>query len=162
MQLPASARRPGNGDDSLIPLINVVFLMLVFFMIAGKITATDLFKVQPPTAQVERAAPLEALVILIDADGRIAVDGVETPADQLATRLETLVAPAPAAEPATAAAPAATAAAPTSSAAAPSRKVAIKADGGLKASQLNDVLDALRAAGVANAELFTVRGGPAS
>lgn len=160
MQLPASARRPGNGDDSLIPLINVVFLMLVFFMIAGKITATDLFKVQPPTAQVERAAPPEALVILIDADGRIAVDGVETPADQLAARLEALVAPARAAEPATA--PAATAAAPTSAAAAPSRKVAIKADGGLKASQLNDVLDALRAAGVANAELFTVRGGPAS
>lgn len=46
-------------DDNMIPLINVVFLMLIFFMIAGQIEKADPINVLPPssinnTQQVEK------------------------------------------------------------------------------------------------------------
>lgn len=34
-------RKAKSLDDNLIPLINVVFLMLIFFLIAGQITASE-------------------------------------------------------------------------------------------------------------------------
>lgn len=37
-----------NSDDNLVPLINVVFLMLIFFMVAGQIRASDAVPIMPP------------------------------------------------------------------------------------------------------------------
>ena len=35
---PRSGR---SEDDRILPLINVVFLLLIFFMLAGKLSASD-------------------------------------------------------------------------------------------------------------------------
>ncbi|MAZ88646.1 MAG: hypothetical protein CL693_13480 [Cellvibrionaceae bacterium] len=40
-------QRPGSDDSNMIPLINIVFLMLIFFMVAGKIAARDAADFEP-------------------------------------------------------------------------------------------------------------------
>ncbi len=52
-----------STDDNLVPLINVVFLMLIFFMIAGQIRASDAVSIMPPdslsdTKQTESPAKI--------------------------------------------------------------------------------------------------------
>ena len=45
-----STRRAGSGldDERLLPLINVVFLLLVYFMLAGALSSPAAFRVDPP------------------------------------------------------------------------------------------------------------------
>lgn len=65
---------PRKQRDSTIPLINVVFLMLVFFLIAGTVAAPldpDLSLVQ--TRDLEGRDPPDALVL--HADGRLTFRG---------------------------------------------------------------------------------------
>ncbi len=44
------AQRDADSDNSVIPLINVVFLMLIFFMVAGQIQKSDPIQVTPPNS----------------------------------------------------------------------------------------------------------------
>lgn len=77
---------PRKQRDSTIPLINVVFLMLVFFLIAGTVAAPldpDLSLVQ--TRDLEGRDPPDALVL--HADGRLTFRGqAVTPEDYLAVQ----------------------------------------------------------------------------
>lgn len=53
MKLSSRYRRQGkqgNSDDSVLPLINVVFLLLIFFMIAGQINQFEPIKLTPPVS----------------------------------------------------------------------------------------------------------------
>jgi len=76
MKLSAHRRhRPStNTDDAVLPLINIVFLLLIFFMVAGRIVPTDPFQVTPPTADGGQVDRDKTIVILLGADGRLAVD----------------------------------------------------------------------------------------
>ncbi|OUR74404.1 hypothetical protein A9Q78_00750 [Methylophaga sp. 41_12_T18] len=64
-----------NTDDNMIPLINVVFLMLIFFMVAGQITAADGVKVAPPISVSDSQTNNEQLKVVIAEDGRVFIDG---------------------------------------------------------------------------------------
>lgn len=54
-----------SDDDNLVPLINVVFLMLVFFMVAGQIKKADPIKVNPPTSINETRAKTDPNVVIV-------------------------------------------------------------------------------------------------
>jgi biopolymer transport protein ExbD len=59
-----------TAQDSLLPMINVVFLLLVFFLISARMTPPEPFPVIPPQAQAQEEA--QGLFTLhIGADGRI-------------------------------------------------------------------------------------------
>ena len=58
-----NTHRKDNGDDALIPLINIVFLMLIFFMVAGQISKSDAAFVSPPESISEAYVDDEALQI---------------------------------------------------------------------------------------------------
>ena len=45
--------RPRNEDERILPLINVVFLLLIFFMLAGRLSASDPFQVEPPRSSAD-------------------------------------------------------------------------------------------------------------
>lgn len=63
---------PANtGDDHLIPLINVVFLMLIFFMLAGQIRASNGLPFMPPEVALPQAEVNARLVLLLTADNRM-------------------------------------------------------------------------------------------
>lgn len=81
------------GDDQLIPLINVVFLMLIFFMVAGHITRQNPIKLDPPQSINEtHNDPDNQVEVSRTADGKLylGADPVtsETLGEQLKQRFE--------------------------------------------------------------------------
>ena len=72
-------RRTGRGEAAveLTPLIDVVFLLLIFFMVSTTFREESVLAVELPEAD---GAPVEtvdaAIVVRIDADGAVAVDDV--------------------------------------------------------------------------------------
>ncbi|MGQ9658670.1 MAG: ExbD/TolR family protein [Thermochromatium sp.] len=130
MKLRRPNRRPPD-DGRLIPLINVIFLMLIFFIVMGRLTPPELLDVVPPAANAGRKLAEARLLLLIDAEGRMALDDRRLEVEALAEMIAALADPA-------------------------SRSVTIKADARLDAGSLRKVLTLLREAGIARVELMTV------
>jgi len=88
-------RRPDPSEERILPLINVVFLLLIFFMIAGSLSVAEPFEVEPPESQSKGAADPDGITLLMSADGRLALDGEPLPEPELLARVETRLAEAP-------------------------------------------------------------------
>ncbi|QDY71242.1 ExbD/TolR family protein [Qingshengfaniella alkalisoli] len=71
MKLRAQTRRPHH--ETIIALIDVVFFLLVFFMLIGRMEATAPFDVVPPIAQTGSDLPAGGLAISVDNDGALAL-----------------------------------------------------------------------------------------
>ena len=63
--------RPRRPREPTIALINIVFLMLIFFMVAGQISKSDAAFVSPPESISEAYVDDDALQILLDADKQL-------------------------------------------------------------------------------------------
>lgn len=75
MQLPVQEHE--EETDTVLPLINVVFLLLIFFIMTGALHAVDYFNVNPPSSSSEFPGSLDDTVILVSGDGRVAIDNKE-------------------------------------------------------------------------------------
>jgi biopolymer transport protein ExbD len=124
--------RPKNDEERILPLINVVFLLLIFFMLAGRLAASDPFRIEPPRSTSEGLVEPQETLVLLGADGRLALDGEML--DEAA--LKAAVAARMASE-------------------APPR-VRLKADGHAEATRVVAVMELLRTAGVERLKLLTV------
>ncbi len=129
-----SPRSQTSGDDErILPLINVVFLLLIFFMLAGSLTAMDPFEVRPPESASDAPDEEQSLLVLVGADGRLALDGqvLEAAAlrEAVAARLAT----------------------------APDLSTRLKADASAEAVRVVEVMELLQTAGVRHLQLLTVR-----
>jgi biopolymer transport protein ExbD len=58
----------------VLPLVNVVFLLLIFFMLAGAFSRPDLFRINIPTAHGGQAADREEMTVMLNAEGVLALD----------------------------------------------------------------------------------------
>jgi biopolymer transport protein ExbD len=62
--------------ESIVPMINVVFLLLIFFLMTAQITPPDPFDVTPPDSDAE--TPAEGQMILyVSSEGDLAFAGHE-------------------------------------------------------------------------------------
>ncbi|HUP91676.1 MAG TPA: biopolymer transporter ExbD [Solimonas sp.] len=129
MTLPM-ARRMRLGDN-MLPVINIVFLLLIFFMLLGAISAPDAFMVRPPESAAQAGAEFEATILVLGADGRLGL-GRSTIARQVLA-----------------------AQASAWGARHPGQALQVKADGRADAAQLVEVLETLRAAGIPRVALLT-------
>jgi biopolymer transport protein ExbD len=124
-----------DDEERILPLINVVFLLLIFFMVAGRIAAGDRLPVQPPVSQSNSQPAQRDLTVLVAADGRVALDGEEITVQALgamvARRVESK----------------------------PGIAVRIKADRAADAAAVVRILGIVQSAGVARAQLLTKAGG---
>ena len=59
---------------NLIPLINIIFLMLIFFMLAGTITKVDPYKINIPESIIKNDPSTPFLTLIIKKNGDIFVD----------------------------------------------------------------------------------------
>lgn len=126
--------RPKDDDERILPLINVVLLLLIFFMLAGRLAASDPFQIAPPHSLSEGPAAAQDIAVLVGADGRLALDGTvmdeATLASVVADRLSTD----------------------------PAAMLHLKADGRTEATRVIALLELLRDAGVGKLKLLTVPG----
>lgn len=127
------SHKQAPSDNNLIPMINVVFLLLIFFMVAGTIDPAVPIDTTPPDSSQRRELSA-ARTLHVSVDGSMALD---TQSVTLETLGNALLTPEPSR---------------TDDAMVP---LAIRADGNLALEQLQPVLDTLRNAGVARVELVT-------
>ena len=67
IRLSRPARHP--APETLIPLIDVVFFLLAFFMLIGRLEATAPYQVPPPVAQTGATLPGGGLSVAVARDG---------------------------------------------------------------------------------------------
>lgn len=67
--------RRGPQSETIIALIDVVFFLLVFFMLVGRMDASAPFEVLPAAAQTGSDMPAGGATVSVSATGVIAVDG---------------------------------------------------------------------------------------
>jgi biopolymer transport protein ExbD len=79
-------RRQRASEENVLPLINIVFLLLIFFMIAGALSASAPFELDPPATAHGDRAPAPTAGVAIGADGRIAFAGETVALSALADR----------------------------------------------------------------------------
>lgn len=82
----STPRKSSGLEIDLTPLINIVFLMLIFFMLAGTLKTAD----NIDTAQMQSTAPVDedSLVIGLALDGTLSIEGDVIAPDSLAGQLK--------------------------------------------------------------------------
>ena len=126
--------RSGNHDERILPLINIVFLLLIFFMLAGRLSAPDPFATEPP-ASASEAPAAAGIEVLAAADGGLALDGRIVPETELVAAIERRLA------------------------AGASSDMRLRVDGALTAARAIGIMDRLRKAGAEKIHLVTVPAG---
>jgi len=83
-------KRPQNRPmpETIIALIDVVFFLLVFFMLIGRMDATAPFDVTPAFATTGADMPAGGATLSIGIDGELALDGVAMSRTDALTALE--------------------------------------------------------------------------
>jgi len=91
MRLRKRQHRPGC-DINIAPLIDVVFLLIIFFMLVSQFTRIEVEPLSlPPARHADRsAAPaLIKMIINVYENGRVVIAGVEHTTDSLGQLLQT-------------------------------------------------------------------------
>ena len=94
MRLERSARRRAR-TIGLTPLIDVVFILLLFFMLASRLTPLHSVPLQAPGAGEEDALRSAALLLRIGTDGGLDLNGEALTAAELEAALQTRLARRP-------------------------------------------------------------------
>ncbi|MEO0993622.1 MAG: biopolymer transporter ExbD [Pseudomonadota bacterium] len=123
-------RKRIHDEDRILPLINIVFLLLIFFMAVGRLSATDPFRIDPPESQSTGAPATGPLLIAVGAEGQLALNGDVLDEATLLARVASGDGPVP--------------------------EVRIKSDGGAEAVRVVALIERLRQTGVETVRLMTV------
>ena len=118
-------------EVSLVPLINVIFILLIFFMVTGSVAPLDIVKVNLPIAQNSLQQISDGTNIFIARDKTIAVNNDIVTADDLPTIIQTIIIENP------------------------KVSITLKVDNQADANYLISILDTLYSAGAENVVLQT-------
>ncbi|PKM22310.1 MAG: biopolymer transporter ExbD [Gammaproteobacteria bacterium HGW-Gammaproteobacteria-14] len=125
---PTTSRRP--DIEPVLPLINVVFLLLIFFMVAGKLAPSLPSDITPPDSQVTESISDEPMELVVRPDGSVLWREQPMQLADMPDRLDGIR---------------------------KDRPVQLLTDGTITIANLRPVLDALRATGVTDVLLVTRR-----
>lgn len=93
MKLKRAPRR--SQPETIVALIDVVFFLLVFFMLIGRMDATSPFEVLPARAQTGTDMPAGGVTLAIGAGGELALDGTTFDTAQILDTLRARLAEKP-------------------------------------------------------------------
>lgn len=138
---PAAAADPwqvGGGrdedrQDRLIPMVNLVFILLTFFLVAGTFQVADTLPVEPATANTEGALDPRSPILYMDSAGALALAKERLDMETAVTRIKTLLDRDPDAE------------------------LEIKADKAVQAAAILPLLRQLKAGGITSVRLITIK-----
>ncbi len=80
--------QPKKSEDNILPLINVVFLMLIFFLVAATLKPFAGLDVRPAEAVGGAQTENSPDTVLVDASGRISYEGAVVTSKELTERLK--------------------------------------------------------------------------
>ena len=86
-------RRPERPQhETIVTLIDIVFFLLVFFMLIGRMDASSPFELSPPISGGGEALPAGGMTVSLSIDGRLALDGIEQPRTDVVRALQDAIA----------------------------------------------------------------------
>jgi len=130
IHLPES-RSHRSVDDSVVPMINIVFLLLLYFLVAGRLTAEDGPPTQLPMGGGMKQPAPATLVIYVLSDDTISINGATVDDDELNRHLAFAASGAFA-------------------------HIVVRGDGSASTDALHRILDAGRAVEITSIELATI------
>ena len=120
-----------DNSDNLLPLVNIIFLLLIFFMMAGVIQKTkELNDVNLATVTIEEYQENNQPVLFINKNGQLILDDTPVTLENLKNNLESV---------------------------SDEKKLLIAADGDLISQQLNEVLTELHDSKIRKVTLITLK-----
>lgn len=120
--------------DPILPLINIVFLLLIFVMMMSRVEGTDGYDVSPPISTSNNPAGQRDTLLVLSRDGRVQLDDVEMDSAALMKYAQDQKRDRP------------------------NEIVKIKADAEVDAMQLISLMESLRSGGIENLVLLTEKG----
>ena len=126
-----NAQKTTSIDDRIMPLINVVFLLLIFFLVAGVIKDVEPVDVDPPASVAEAESDEADLTIFIAQNGQLALGNQLLDEDDFTAQLNAAIS------------------------AQPDQSVRIVADKEIDSTKVIEVLETLRTAGSSRVKLTT-------
>lgn len=121
-------------EDGILPMINVVFLLLIYFMLTGQLSALDPFEVTPPDTISQGSPVSEEMLLLVGQYGRVAMDGVDVAREDLPGVLSARLRSNP------------------------NTKIRVKADGRTEAVRVVEIMGIVRQAGASSLQLLALPG----
>ncbi len=82
-------------QETIVSLIDVIFFLLVFFMLVGRMDATAPFQVLPPISTAGESLPKGGTTIAVAENGALALDGEAIERAELLGRIRDLLAQNP-------------------------------------------------------------------
>ena len=117
-----------TNDDNLLPLVNIIFLLLIFFMLAGVIAKQkDLYDVDLASATIEDYVEQNKNVLFISKNGLLILNDIKIDKTDLKSKLGQLK----------------------------DKNILIAADGSLGSTQLNNILLILSDSDIKNVTLLS-------
>ena len=117
-----------TNDDNLLPLVNIIFLLLIFFMLAGVIAKQkDLYDVDLASATIEDYVEQNKNVLFISKDGLLILNDIKIDKADLKNKLVQIK----------------------------DKNILIAADGSLGSTQLNNILLILSDSDIKNVTLLS-------
>lgn len=117
----------------VIPLIDVAFFLLIFFMVAGTIEKFEVIPVEPPKAESSKLVDEGHIVILLGKRDEVVVGDELVSLEKMESTVKGLLRENPA------------------------KVITIKADGSIPAERMLKVMDALKRAGAQSLSIATER-----
>ena len=128
----SDSRKP-QEFESVLPLINVIFLLLIFLILGGIFTEAELLDVHPPESISERESQNEPIQILVNQQGELAHDDRVISLNQFRQLAQLAIADNPDAA------------------------IEIKADQKVSMQKVFELMDIVRENGYANFQLLTLK-----
>ena len=83
-----ATRPPPRREPGLAPMIDVVFLLLIFFMLVGQIQYSAAVRIQPPVSMSDTTSAQQQIELVIDMDGALYLEGQKIEPDTLPSVLQ--------------------------------------------------------------------------
>ena len=120
-------------EVTVVPMVNVVFLLLIFFMLVGRVLPGDELDISVPLSESGETQTGEPIRIIVPADGHIVMEENEIDPTALSEAIVEMLQRDP------------------------EQRFQLKADAALEANQLIQIMELLRQAGVRELTLLTER-----
>lgn len=134
--MPRRSKRRSSGEDSdvnVTPLLDIVFIMLIFFIVTATFIKEPGVEVNRPDADTAEDQRLVSILVAIDSENNIWINQEQVPMEGVRSAVERLRRENP------------------------RGSAVIQADGGAHSEYLVDVLDQIRAAGVDDVVAVSVK-----
>ncbi len=118
----SGARKPRRGLG-IIPLVDVAFFLLIFFMVAGTVNQFEIIEINPPVATSGELLDEGHIVILLGTRDEIVMDDALVTPEELSVSLTEQLRLNP------------------------DKVITLKADGAMKAVKMIEIMDRIKAAG---------------